>query len=75
MTPSIKSKISNAVLDYADMNICYDEPKELRASKIIAKQDHLSKFKKVIKAMVNPFSKQLNKDFLDNIKTGRQASK
>ena len=31
--------------------------------------------KKVIKATVNPFSKQINKDFLFDIKINRQASK
>ena len=71
----MKSKILNAVLDYADMNIYYDEWKELRASRIRAEQNHLSKLKKVIKAMVNPFSTQLNKDFLFNIKSSTQASK
>ena len=75
VTASMKSKILNAVLDYADMNISYDESKELRASRIRAEQNHLSKLKNVIKATVNPFSKQLNKDFLFNIKTGTQASK
>ena len=71
----MKSKILNAVLDYADMSIYYDESKELRASRIRAEQNHLSKLKKVIKAMVNPFSTQLNKDFLFNIKSSTQASK
>ena len=70
----MKSKILNAVLGCADMNISSDESKELRASRIRAEQNHLSKLKKVIKATVNPFSKQL-KDFLFNIKTGTQASK
>ena len=44
VTASMKSKILNAVLDYADMNISYDESKELRASRIRAEQNHLSKF-------------------------------
>ena len=44
VTASMKSKILNAVLDYADMNISYDESKELRASRIRAQQNHLSKF-------------------------------
>ena len=60
----MKSKILNAVLDYADMSISYDGSKELDASRIRAEKNHLSKLKKVIKATVNPFSKQLNKDFL-----------
>ena len=74
VTASMKSKILNAVLDCADMKISYDESKELRASRIRAEQNHLSKLKKVIKATVYPFSKQL-KDFLFSIKTGTQASK
>ena len=53
------------------MNISYDISKELRASR--AEQNHLSKLKKVIKATVNPFSKQ-RKDFFFNIKSGTQAS-
>ena len=32
VTASMKCKILNAVLDYADMNISYDESKESRAS-------------------------------------------
>ena len=36
VTASMKSKILNAVLDYVDMNISYDESKELRASRIRA---------------------------------------
>ena len=74
MTVSMKSKILNAVLDYADMNISYDESKELSASRIRAEQNHLSKFKKILKVTENSFSKQL-KDFLINIKNGTQASK
>ena len=72
-TASMKSKILNAVLDCADMNISYDESKKLRVSRTRAEQNHLSKLKKVIKATVNPFSKQ-RKDFFFNIKTGTQAS-
>ena len=44
VTTSMKSKILNTVLDYADKNISYDESKELRASRIRAEQNHLSKF-------------------------------
>ena len=73
MTTSVKSKTLNAVLDYADTNISYDISKELRASR--AEENHLSELKKVIKATVNPFSKQINKDFLFDIKINRQASK
>ena len=75
VTASMKSKILNVVLDYADMNICYNELKESRVSRITAEQNHLSKLEKVIKSRVNPFSKQLNKDFLFNIKTGTQPPK
>ena len=75
VTASMKSKILNAFLDYADKNISYDESKELHAFRIRAEQNHLSKLKKVIKATVNPFSKQLNKDFLFNIQIVTQASK
>ena len=57
------------------MNISCDESKKLRASRMRAEQNHLSKLKKFIKATVNPFSLKLNKDFLFNIKTGTQASK
>ena len=57
------------------MKISYDESKELRASRIREEQNHVCQLKKVIKVMVNPFSKQLNKHFLFNIKTGTQASK
>ena len=63
VTASMKSKILNVVLDYVDMNISYDESKELRTFRIRAEQNHLSKLKKVIKVSVNSFSKQLNKDF------------
>ena len=62
-------------IDHVDMNVSYDELKELRASRIKGEQNHLIKLKNVIKATVNLFSKQLNKDFLLNIKTGTQASK
>ena len=75
VTASMKSNILNAVLDCADMSISCDESKELRASRIRVEQNHLSKLNKVIKVMLYPFSKQPNKDFLFNIKTGTQASK
>ena len=39
------------------MTISYHESEELRASRIRAEQNHLSKLKKIIKVMVNPFSK------------------
>ena len=55
------------------MNISYDKLKELHASRISAKQNHLSKLKKVINARDNTFSKQFNKDFLFNIKAGKQV--
>ena len=44
VTVSMKSKILNALLDYADMSISYDESKELRASRVRAEQSHLIKF-------------------------------
>ena len=44
VTASMKSKKLNAVLDYTDKNISYDESKELRVSRIRAEQNHLSKF-------------------------------
>ena len=75
VTASMKSKILNAVLDYADMNISYDESKESRASRIRSEQNHLHKLIEVIKVTVNPFSKQRNKDFSFNIKTGTKAPK
>ena len=75
VTASMKSNILHAVLDCADMSISCDESKELRASRIRAEQNHLSKLNKVIKVTLNPFSKQPNKDFLFNLKTGTQASK
>ena len=49
VTASMKSKILNAVLDYPDMNMSYDESKELRPSRMRVEQNHLSKFKKVVK--------------------------
>ena len=47
VTASMKSKILNAFLDYADMNISYDTSRELREFR--AEQNHLSK--KVIKVL------------------------
>ena len=75
VTASMKSKILNAVLDYADMKISYDESKESRASRIRSEQNHLNELIKVIKATVSSFSKQRNKDFSFNMKTGIQAPK
>ena len=49
VTASIKSKILNAVLDYPDMKMSYDESKELRPSRMRVEQNYLSKFKKVVK--------------------------
>ena len=49
VTASMKSKILNAVLDYPDMKMSYDESKELRPSRMRVEQNHLSKFKKVVK--------------------------
>ena len=43
VTASMKIKILNAVLDYADMNISYDESKKMRASRIREEQNDLSK--------------------------------
>ena len=43
VTASMKIKILNAVLDYADMKISYDESKELCSSRIRTEQNHLSK--------------------------------
>ena len=43
VTASKKSKVLNSVLDYAGTNISYDKSKELLASRIRAKQNHLSK--------------------------------
>ena len=40
----MKSKKLNAVLDYTDKKISYDESKELRVSRITAEQNHLNKF-------------------------------
>ena len=45
----MKSKHLNAVLDYADMNLSYDELKESHVSRIRAKQNRLSKLQKSLK--------------------------
>ena len=50
VTASMKSKILNAVLDYPDRKMSYDESKELRPSRMRVEQNHLSKFKKVVKS-------------------------
>ena len=49
VSASMKSKHLNAVLDYADMNLSYDELKESHVSRIRAKQNRLSKLQKSLK--------------------------
>ena len=49
VSASMKSKQLNAVLDYADMNLSYDELKESHVSRIRAEHNRLSKFKKSLK--------------------------
>ncbi len=81
-----KSQFVNAVLDQVEMNSTSEpnkemrmnstsEPsKEVRSSHIDRDQCCRFELKKLIKETINLFDKQLQKEVLFNIKTGRRAS-
>ena len=71
---SMKAKLVNILLEQADMQNIAEPSKETRKSSIVRDQNCLSELKKVINESMNPFCKQLDREVLFNIKTGRQAS-
>ena len=74
VTSSMKAQLTNTILDYAEMKSSNEQNKHLRSKHIHKETTNLNNLKNTIKSMLNPFLKDIHKDVLFNIKTGRQAS-
>ena len=69
VTSSMKTKLINSLLEYADIKSKADQCKDLRQERIEKDAKLLQELKATIKGTLNPFSTDTNKDALFNIKT------
>lgn len=69
----IRSSIISYVFDKAGLNKKQDVSAELERNKIKSSIQQRDKFLEAMKSTLNPFSTELDKDSLFNIKTGRAA--
>ena len=74
VTSSMKTKMMNSLLEYADIKSKTDMCKDLCPSMIERGNKTLRELRTVIKDTSNPFAPEINKDALFNIKTDRRAS-
>ena len=74
VTSATRTQIVNQLLEVADMKNSQAETKDLGAPRMKKDKMCLKNIKEIILSSVNPFSANINKDGLFNLKTGKQAS-
>ena len=75
VTSPMRSEISNALLKYADMKSNEGGNKEVKEQRKKKDKDDLEKLKKLITSTINPFQQRRHKEYLFNMKTGKQVTK
>ena len=72
VTSPMRSEISNALLKYADMKSNEGGNKEVKEQR---DKEDLEKLKKLVTSTINPFQQRRPKDYLFNLKIGKQVTK
>ena len=75
VTSPMRSEISNALLKYADMKSNEGGNKEVKEQRKKRDKENLEKLKKLVTSTINPFQQRRPKDYLFNLKTGKQVTK
>ena len=71
----MRSEIANALLEYADMKSNEGGNKEVKEQRKKRDKEDLEKLKILITSTINPFQQRKQKDYLFNLKTGKQVTK
>ena len=74
-TSPMRSEIANALLEYADMKSNEGGNKEVKEQRKKRDKEDLEKLKKLVTSTINPFQQRRPKDYLFNLKTGKQVTK
>ena len=75
VTSPMRSEIANALLEYADMKSNEGGNKEVKEQRKKRDKEDLEKLKKLITSTINPFQQGRHKNYLFNLKTGKQVTK
>ena len=75
VTSPMKSEIANALLEYAAIKSNEGGNKEVKEQRKKKDKDDLEKLKKLITSTINPFQQRRHKEYLFNLKTGKQVTK
>ena len=75
VTNPMRSEIANALLEYADMKSNEGGNNEVKEQRKKRDKEDLEKLKKLITSTINPFQQRRHKDYLFNLKTGKQVTK
>ena len=75
VTSPMRSEIANALLEYADMKSNEGGNKEIKEQRKKRNKEDLEKIKMLITSTINPFQQRRHKDYLFNLKTGKQVTK
>ena len=75
VTSPIRSEISIPLLEYADMKSNEGGNKEVKEQRKKRDKENLEKLKKLVTSTINPFQQRRPKDYLFNLKTGKQVTK
>ena len=75
VTSPMRSEIANALLEYADMKSNEGGNKEVKEQRKKRDKEDLEKLKKLVTFAINPCQQRRPKDYLFNLKTGKQVTK
>ena len=75
VTSPMRSEISNALREYADMKSNEGGNKEVKEQRKKKDKEDLENLKKLITSTINLFQQRRHKDCLFNLKTGKQVTK
>ena len=72
---AMRSEIANALLEHVNMKSNEGDNKEVKEQRKKGDKEDLEKLKKLIPSMINSFLQRKLKDYLFNLKTGKQITK
>ena len=75
VTSPMRSEIANALLESVDMKSNEGGRKKVKEQRKKRDKEDLEKLKKLITSTINPFQQRRHKDYLFNLKTGKQVTK
>ena len=75
VTSPMRIEIANALLEYADIKSNERGNREVQEQRKKRDKEDLQKLKMLITSTINPFQQRRHKDYLFNLKTGKEVTK